>query len=220
MHESDYNRFDPESQFMLTCLGNRLPVSTGSPPGDCLQERSQTATSDSPERSDADNNSIYKLGRPQRIPLQDSTASSGDFRPPSVLEFTQTEKGLRKCSTASPGIQRAISWRENLSAEHASIQVRCACRDTGDLRPLGSHQFIQSLDTSKWRNSQHYSGSTGTRKSDTYFAQATIFTYSTKQSRDVSPTPSPCFPPGCDNLRVGNLHSPPGNSLTFKTIIK
>jgi hypothetical protein len=205
---------------MLTCSGNRLPVSTGSPPGDCLQERSETAPPDCLERSDRDNDLTYKLVQAKRIPLQDSTTSSGDLRPPSVLKFMQKESDARTCRTGSTSIPRATSRRENLPAEHASIQVRCACRDTGDLRPLGSHQFIQSLDTSKWRNSQHYSGSTGTRKSDTYFAQATIFTYSTKQSRDVSPTPSPCFPPGCDNLRVGNLHSPPGNSLTFKTIIK
>jgi hypothetical protein len=195
-------------------------VSTGSPPGDCLQERSQTATSDSPERSDADNNSIYKLGRPQRIPLQDSTASSGDFRPPSVLEFTQTEKGLRKCSTASPGIQRAISWRENLSAEYPSIQARCSDRDTDDLRPPGSHQSIQSLDTSQMRKVQHFTDGTGTRESNTYFAHKTFFTYPAKQSRDVSPTLLSCFPSGCDIRRVSNLHFPPGISSISKSIIK
>ena len=220
MHESDYNRFDPESQFMLTCLGNRLPVSTGSPPGDCLRVRSETATTDSLERSDADNNSIYKLGRPQRLPWQDSTASSGIHRSPPVLKFTQREKDVRKCRTGSFGRPRAISWRENLSAEYPSIQARCSDRDTDDLRPPGSNQSIQSLDTSQMRKVQHFTDGTGTRKSDTYFAHKTIFTYSAKQSRDVSPTPSPCFPPGCDNRRVGNLHSPPGNSLTFKTIIK
>ena len=220
MYESDCNRFDPESQFMLTCLGKRLPVSTGSPPGDCLQERSEAASPDSPEGLDRDNDLAYKLDREKRIPLQDSTASSGDSIPPSVLKFTQTEKGLRKCSTASPGIQRAISLRENLLTENASIQAKCSYRGTGDLRPPGSLQCIQLLDTSKWQNSQNYSGSTGNRKSDTYSAQTTIFTYSAKQSRDVSPTLLSCFPSGCDVRRVSNLHSPPGNLSTFKTIIK
>jgi hypothetical protein len=220
MYESEYNRFDPESQFMLTCPGNRLPVSTGSPPGDCLRGRSETLLSDSLERTDKANDLTYKLAPTKRMPWQDLTSSSGDLEPPPVLKFTQWEKDVRKCRTGSSGRPRAISWRENLSAEYPSIQARCSCRDTGTLRPPGSHQCVQSAYTSQWRGVQHYAGSTGTRKSDTYFAHKTIFTYSAKQSRDVSPTPSPCFPPGRDVRRVGNLHSPPGNSSTFKTIIK
>jgi hypothetical protein len=220
MYESDYNRFGPESQFMLTCPGDRLPVSTGSPPGDCLQGHSEAAKPESSVRSGRSNNSTYKLAPSQRILWQDQTASSGNLRPPSVLKFTHREKDVRKCRTGPSGIPRAISWRENLSTENASMQVRCEYLDTVDLRPPGSHQFIQSLDTSEWRNSQHYGGSTGTRKSATCFAQKTIFTCPAKKSRDVPPTLSSCFPPGCDIRRVGNLHSPPGNSLTFKTIIK
>lgn len=220
MDKSDLKRFDPESLFMLTCSGNRLPVSTGSPPGDCLQERSETAPPDCLERSDRDNDLTYKLVQAKRIPLQDSTTSSGDLRPPSVLKFMQKESDARTCRTGSTSIPRATSRRENLPADHASIQTRCSYRDTGTLRPPGSHQFIQSLDTSQWRNTQHFRGGTGRRKSERYFAQTTIFTCPAQQSRDVSPTLSPCFPPGCDIRWVGNLHSPPGNSLTFKTIIK
>lgn len=220
MYESDYNRFDPESQFMLTCSGNRLPVSTGSPPGDCLQERSEAAPPDPTERSDRDNDLTYKLVQAKRIPLQDSTASSGNFRPPSVLKFTQRENGVRKYRAGLPGIPRAISWRETLPSENVPIQARCSYRDTGDLRPPGSHQFIQSFDTSQMRKVQHFTDGTGTRKSDRYFAHKTFFTYPAKQSRHVSPTLSPCFPSGRDVRRVGNLHSPPGNSSTFKTIIK
>ena len=65
MNESNYNRFDPESQFMLTCPGKRLPVSTGSPQGDCSQERTEAVASNSSERSDRDNDLTYKLDGPK-----------------------------------------------------------------------------------------------------------------------------------------------------------
>jgi hypothetical protein len=212
MYESDYNRFDPESQFMLTCPGSRLPVSTGSPPGDCLQERSEAAPPDPTERSDRDNDLTYKLVQAKRIPLQDSTASSGNFRPPSVLKFTQRENGVRKYRAGLPGIPRAISWRETLPSENVPIQVRCSYRDTGDLRPPGSNQCTQSVDTSLMRKTQPFMDRTGTRKSDTYFTFKTILTYPAKQSRHVFPTLSPCFPPGRDVRRIGNLYFPPGKS--------
>lgn len=219
MYESEYNRFDPESQFMLTCPGSRLPVSTGSPPGDCLQERPEAAPPDPTERSDRDNDLTYKLVQAKRMHWQDSTASSGELKPSSVLKFTHREKDVRY-STGSPGTPLGTYRRENLPADHASIPVRCSYRDTGELSPPESHQFIQSFDTSQMRKVQHFTDGTGTRKSNTYFAHKTFFTYPAKQYRDSSPTLSPCFPPGRDVRRVGNLHSPPGNSSTFKTIIK
>ena len=154
------------------------------------------------------------------MPRQDSTASSGDLEPPPVLKLPKRESDARTCKTGSTGIPLATSWRGDLSAENASIQDRCSYRDTDDLRPPGSHQSIQSFDTSQMRKVQHFTDGTGTRKSDKYFAHTTIFTYPAKQSRDVSPTLSPCFPPGRDVRRVSNLHSPPGNSSIFKTIIK
>ena len=220
MNESEYNRFDPESQFMLTCPGNRLPVSTGSPPGDCLRGHSETASSDSLVRSNTANDLIYKLAPTKRMHWQDPTASSGDLEPPPVLKFTQKEGDPRTFKAGSTGTPLATSSRGDLSAENASFPVRCSYRDTGDLSPPGSHQFIQSFDTSQMRKVQHFTDGTGTRKSDRYFAHKTFFTYPAKQSRHVSPTLSPCFPPGRDVRRVGNLHSPPGNSSTFKTIIK
>ena len=220
MNESEYNRFDPESQFMLTCPGNRLPVSTGSPPGDCLRGRQEAAPSDSSGRSDTANDLTYKLAPSKRMSWQDSTASSGDLEPPPVLKLPKRESDARACKTGSTGIPLATSWRGDLSAENASIQFRCSYRDTDDLRPPGSHQSIQSFDTSQMRKVQHFTDGTGTRKSDTYFAHTTFFTYPAKQSRDVPPTLSPCFPPGRDVRRVGNLHFPPGNSSIFNTIIK
>ena len=219
MYESDYNRFDPESQFMLTCPGNRLPVSTGSPPGDCLRGRPEAASPVFTGRSDRDNDLTYKLDQAKRIPWQDSTASSGDLKPSSVLKFTHREKDVRY-STGSPGTPLGAYRRENLPADHASIPVRCSYRYTGELSPPGSHQFVQSFDTSQMRKVQHFTDGTGIRKSDRYFAHKTFFTYPAKQCRHVSPTLSPCFPPGRDVRRAGNLHSPPGNSSTFKTIIK
>ena len=220
MNESDYNRFDPESQFMLTCPGNRLPVSTGSPPGDCLRGHPETAPSDSLERSVKDNDLTYKLAPSKRMSWQDSTASSGDLEPPPVIKLPKRESDARACKTGSTGIPLATSWRGDLSAENASIQFRCSYRDTDDLRPPGSHQSIQSFDTSQMRKVQYFTDDTGTRNSDTYFVHKTFFTYPAKQSRDVPPTLSPCFPPGRDVRRVGNLHSPPGKSSIFKTIIK
>ena len=220
MNESNYNRFDPESQFMLTCPGKRLPVSTGSPPGDCSQERTEAVASDSSERSDRDNDLTYKLDRPKRIPWQDSSANSGNSKSPPVMKFRQRESDSRVYKTDSPSISRANTWRENLPADHVSKKVSYSYRDTGDPRPPGSHQFIQSVDTSLMRNTQPFMDRTGTRKSDTYFAFETILTYPAKQSRDVSPTLSPCFPPGQDIRRIGNHHVPPGKSSTFKTIIK
>lgn len=205
---------------MLTCPGNRLPVSTGSPPGDCLRGHPENAPSDSLERSVKDNDLTYKLAPTKRMPRQDSTASSGDLEPPPVLKLSKGESDARTCKTGSTGIPLATSWRGDLSAENASIQYRCSYRDTDDLRPPGSHQSIQSFDTSQMRNAQHFSFSTGNRKNVTYFAHTTIFTYPAKQSRDVSPTLLPCFPPGRDVRRVGNLHFPPGNSSIFYTIIK
>jgi len=205
---------------MLTCPGNRLPVSTGSPPGDCLRGRQEAAPPDSSERSDTANDLTYKLAPSKRISWQDSTASSGDLEPPPVLKSPKRESDARTCKTGSSCIPRATSWRGDLSAENASIQVRCSYRDTDDLRSPGSHQSIQSFDTSQMRKVQLFTDDTGTRKSDTYFAHKTIFTYPAKQSRDVPPTLSPCFPPGRDVRRVGNLHFPPGNSSIFKTIIK
>ena len=206
---------------MLTCPGNRLPVSTGSPPGDCLRGRFEATPSDSSERSDKANDLSYKLAPTKRMPRQDSTASSGDLEPPPVLKLSKGESDARTCKTGSTGIPLATSWRKNLSTDHASMQVRCSYRDTDDLRPPGSHQSIQSFDTSQMRsNAQHFSFSTGNRKNVTYFAHTTIFTSPAKQSRNVSPTLLPCFPPGRDVRRVSNLHSPPGNSLIFKTIIK
>lgn len=220
MYESEYNRFDPESQFMLTCPGNRLPVSTGSPPGDCLRGHSETASSDSLVRSNTANDLTYKLAPTKRMHWQDPTSSSGDLDPLPVLKFTQREGDPRTFKAGSTGAPLGTYRRENLPADHASIPVRCSYRDTGDLRPPGSHQSIQSFDTSQMRKVQHFTDGTGTRKSDRYFAHKTFFTYPAKQSRNVSPTLSPCFPPGRDVRRVGNLHSPPGNSSTFKTIIK
>ena len=220
MNESDYNRFDPESQFMLTCPGNRLPVSTGSPPGDCLRGRLEAASSDSSGRSDTANDLTYKLASTQRMSWQDSTASSGDLEPPPVLKLPKRESDVGACKAGSSCTPRVTSWRRNLSTDHASMQVRCSYRDTDDLRPPGSHQSIQSFDTSQMRMVQCFTDGTGTGKSDTYFAHTTIFTYPAKQSRDVSPTLLPCFPPGRDVRRVGNLHFPPGNSSIFKTIIK
>ena len=220
MDKSDLKRFDPESLFMLTCSGNRLPVSTGSPPGDCLRVRSETAPPDSSVRSDRDNDLTYKLDQIKRMPWQDSTASSGDLEPPPVLKLSKRESDARSCKTGSLGIPRATCWPEDLSADHASMQVRCSYRDTDDLRPPESHQFIMLIATAKLRNTQHFTDGTGTRKSDTYFAHTSFFTCPAQQSRDVSPTLSPCFPPGRDVRRVGNHHFPPGNSSTFKTIIK
>lgn len=220
MNESEYNRFDPESQFMLTCPGNRLPVSTGNPPGDCLRGRQESAPSDSSGRSDTANDLTYELASTKRMPRQYSTASSGDLEPPPVLKLPKREGDARTSNTVSTGISRANSWREYLSAENASMQVRCSYRDTDDLRPPGSHQSIQSLDTSQMRKIQHFTDGTGTGKSDTYSAHTTFFTYPDKQSRYVPPTLSPCFPPGRDVRRVSNLHFPPGKSSTFYTIIK
>ena len=77
MYESDCNRFDPESQFMLTCLGKRLPVSTGSPLGDCLQERSEAAPPDSPEGLDRDNDLAYKLDREKEYPCKTQLLAQG-----------------------------------------------------------------------------------------------------------------------------------------------
>ena len=205
---------------MLTCPGNRLPVSTGSPPGDCLRGRLEAASSDFSGRSDTANDLTYRLASTKRIPWQDSTASSGDLEPPPVLKSPKREGDARTCKTASTGIPRTTSWRRNLSTDHASIQFRCSYRDTDDFHPPGSHQFIQSFDTSQMRKVQYFTDGTGTRKSDRYFAHTTFFTYPAKQSRDVPPTLSPCFPPGRDVRRVGNLHFPPGNSSIFKTIIK
>ena len=205
---------------MLTCPGNRLPVSTGSPPGDCLRGRQEAAPSDSSGRSNTANDLTYKLAPSKRMSWQDSTASSGDLEPPPVLKLPKRESDVRACKPDSPGIPRATSWRKNLSTDHASTQVRCSYRDTDDLRPPGSHQAIQSFDTSQMRKVQHFTDGTGTRKSDKYFVHKTFFTYPAKQSRDVSPTLSPCFPPGRDVRRVSNLHSPVGNSSIFKTIIK
>ena len=220
MNESDNNRFDPESQFMLTCSGNRLPVSTGSPPGDCLRGHSETASPDSTGRSNAANDLTYKLAPTKRMHWQEPTASSSDLEPPSVLKFTPKEGNPRTLMAGSTGIPRVTFWRENLPTDHASIPVRCSYRDTSDLRPLGSNQFIQSFDTSQMRKVQYFTDGTGTRKSNTYFAHKTFFTYPAKQSRDVSPTLLSCFPSGCDIRRGSNLHFPPGNSSTFKTIIK
>jgi len=220
MNESDYKRFDPESQFMLTCPGKRLPVSTGSPPGDCSQERSETATPDSSGRLDANNDLICKIDRPKRIPWQDSTFNSSNLKPLPVVKYRQRESDSRVYNTGSPGISLTNTWRKNLLADHVSKKVSYSYRDTGDPRPPGSHQFIQSVDTSLMRNTQPFMDRTGNRKSDTYFAFKTILTYPAKQSRDVSPTLSPCFPPGLDVRRIGNLHFPPGKSSTFKAIIK
>ena len=96
MNESEYNGFDPESQFMLTCPGNRLPVSTGSPPGDCLRGHPENAPSDSLERSVKDNDLTYKLAPTKRMPRQDSTASSGDLEPPPVLKLPKSDHGHPK----------------------------------------------------------------------------------------------------------------------------
>lgn len=220
MNESDNNRFDPESQFMLTCSGNRLPVSTGSPPGDCLRGHSETASPDSTGRSNAANDLTYKLAPTKRMHWQEPTASSSDLEPPSVLKFTPKEGNPRTFMAGSTGIPRVTFWRENLPTDHASMQVRCSYRDTNDLRPPGSHQFIQSFDTSQMRKVQHFTDGTGTRESNTYFAHKTFFTYPAKQSRDVSPTLLSCFPSGCDIRRVSNLQFPPGISSISKSIIK
>ena len=220
MNESDYNRFDLESQFMLTCPGKRLPVSTGSPPGDCSQERSEAVPSDSSERSDRDNDLTYKLDRPKRIPWQDSTANSGNLKSTPVPKFAQRETDARVYKTGSSAISRATTWRDNLPADHVSKKVSYSYRDTGDPRPPGSHKLIQSVDTSLMRKTQPFMDRTGTRKSDTYFTFKTILTYPAKQSRHVFHTPSPCFPPGRDVRRIGNLYFPPGKSSTFNPIIK
>lgn len=221
MYKSDLKRFDPESQFMLTYPGKRLPVSTGSPPGARLQDRSEAAPPDSSGRLDTDNDLTYKLDQTNRIPWQDSTANSGNLKSPPVLKFAQRESDARIYKTASPRILWATSWRENLPANHVSIDVNFSYRQTsGDLSSPGSHQLIEPVDTSQMRNTQHFTQITGTRKSDTYCAYTAIFSYPAKQARDVTPTPSLFFPPGQDVRHLSNLHSPPGNSLTFKSIIK